>query len=335
MLLSDMGADVVRVEREKYEAASSDGFILRGRRTLRLNLKEAIGYRTATALAARADVLIEGFRPGVMEKLGLGPEALLSANPRLVYGRMTGWGQYGPYAKAAGHDINYIALSGALHAIGSSDKPVPPLNLVGDFGGGALYLAVGVLAALLHVRAGGRGQVIDAAITDGTASIMSMIYALQSARQWSDGRCSNLLDGGAPYYDTYACADGLWISIGALEPQFYELLLERTGLSKALFASREPASWPALRQALTQRFASKTRAEWCEIFEGIDACFAPVLSMSEAPLHPHNLARGTFVDIGGVSQPAPAPRFSQTPASIQAPPHGPETDAERILDEWQ
>jgi alpha-methylacyl-CoA racemase len=335
MLLSDLGADVVRLERENQPLRASDGFILRGRRSLALNLKDPQNVRTAAALAARADILIEGFRPGIMEKLGLGPDVLLAANPRLIYGRMTGWGQFGPLAKAAGHDINYIALSGALHAIGMADKPLPPLNLVGDFGGGALYLAFGLLAALIHVRAGGRGQVVDCAITDGTASIMSMMYAMKSVTAWSDERRSNLLDGGAPFYDTYICADGRWISIGALEPQFYDVVLEKTGLSKTEFADQlDEGRWPALRAALTQVFASKTRAEWCAIFEGTDACFAPVLSMNEAPHHPHNRARGTFVTIDGVIQAAPAPRFSKTPGAIQGPPGTPESDPGGILHDW-
>ena len=335
MLLSDLGADVVRVDRAGKDPRDLDAIILRGRRSIALDLKSAPGLQTARKLCERADILIEGFRPQVMERLGLGPQELLQSNPKLVYGRMTGWGQTGPRANLAGHDINYVSLSGALHAIGLADKPLPPLNLVGDFGGGALYLAVGVLAALTHVRSGGVGQVVDAAMTDGAASLMSMMYAMSQTGAWVDRRRENLLDGGAPFYDTYACADGLWISIGALEPQFFSELLAKTGLSATSFPTNTDRSlWPALRAALTGAFATRARSEWCTIFEDSDACFAPVLSMRDAPTDPHNVARQTFVHQNGVMQAAPAPRFSRTPGAIQGPPRPAGADTAAILSDW-
>ena len=335
MLLADMGADVVRVDRPGHVPGPTERIILRGRRSIALDLKSAADNQTARSLAARAHILIEGLRPGVMERLGLGPEPMLSANPSLVYGRMTGWGQSGPLAQAAGHDINYISLSGALHAIGLEDKPVPPLNLVGDFGGGGAYLVFGVLAALLHVRAGGRGQVVDAAMTDGSASLLSMQMSMLQSHAWADERRRNVLDGGAPFYDTYVCADGAWVSVGALEPQFFAELLDKTGLSRTRFPdNRDRESWPALRAALTQAFAAKTRAHWCEIFEGSDACFAPVLSMRDAPAHPHNVARGTFVTAHGLTQAAPAPRFSRTPGAISGPARAAGADGDAVLRDW-
>ncbi len=335
MLLSDLGADVVRIDRAGKNPGASEAIILRGRRSIALDLKSIAGVQVARQLAQRANILIEGFRPGVMERLTLGPQTLLELNPSLIYGRMTGWGQSGPRAAIAGHDINYVSLTGALHAIGLADKPVPPLNLVGDFGGGALYLAFGVLAALNHVRGGGAGQVVDCAMTDGSASLMSMMYAMNQNNAWVDERRQNLLDGGAPFYDTYACADGLWISIGALEPQFFSELVARTGLSQQQFPNNtERSQWPAMRAALTRAFASKTRDEWRAIFEGSDACVAPVLSMTDAPLHPHNLARGTFVHAHGLMQAAPAPRFSKTPGAIQGPPRPAGADTEAVLRDW-
>jgi alpha-methylacyl-CoA racemase len=256
-----------------------------------------------------------------MERLGLGPDVALARNPKLVFGRMTGWGQTGPYAQAAGHDMNYIAISGALGAIGTADKPVPPLNLVGDFGGGALYLAFGLLAGVIHARATGQGQVIDCAMSDGAASLMAMFYGFKAAGAWSETRRSNLLDGGAHFYDTYRCADGEWIALGSIEPQFYALLLEKTGITDPAFkAQMDRTQWPALREKLAAVIAEKTRDEWCEIMAGTDVCFGPVLSLDEAPRHPHNLARGTFVDIEGVTQPGPAPRFSATPGAVAGPP---------------
>jgi alpha-methylacyl-CoA racemase len=272
-------------------------------------------------LMETADAVFEGFRPGVMERLGLGPDVALARNPKLVFGRMTGWGQTGPYAQAAGHDMNYIAISGALRAIGTVDKPTPPLNLVGDFGGGALYLAFGLLAGVIHARATGQGQVIDCAMSDGAASLMAMFYGMKAAGGWSDNRRSNLLDGGAHFYDTYQCADGEWIALGSIEPQFYALLLEKTGITDPAFkAQMDRAQWPELHEKLAAVIVTKTRAEWCEIMEGTDVCFGPILSLDEAPKHAHNVARATFVEIEGVTQPAPAPRFSATPGAIAGPP---------------
>lgn len=319
MLLSDLGAQVVRISRPGAAAQPFDSVLARGRVTLPLNLKQSIGIDASRALSRSADILIEGFRPGVMEQLGLGPDVLLKENPQLVYGRMTGWGQHGPNAGAAGHDINYIALSGALHAIGAADKPMPPLNLVGDFGGGALYLAMGVLAALLNARANGGGQVVDCAMTDGSASLMSMMFSLWGNGGWQEHRRANLLDGGAPFYDTYRCADDKWICIGALEPQFFAELLDKLRVPASDFPNHlDRDCWPAMRTRLEQIFLSDTQAHWCELLEHTDACFAPVLSMSEAIDHPHNVARGTFVTHAGIAQPAPAPRFSHTPTAIQS-----------------
>jgi alpha-methylacyl-CoA racemase len=270
-----------------------------------------------------------------MERLGLGPEAALARNPKLVYGRMTGWGQFGPLARAAGHDINYIALSGALHAIGTRDKPVPPLNLVGDFGGGALYLAFGMLAALLHARASGKGQVVDAAMTDGAASLMASFYGLRARNAMTSERADNLLDGGAPFYDTYCCSDGQWVAIGSLEPQFFALLREKTGLTDDLFDQQNDRTrWPEMKARLAEVVATKTRDEWTALLEGTDVCFAPVLNLDEAPRHPHNVARQTFVAIDGVVQPAPAPRFSRTPGQIQRHPPVAGEDAASALAGW-
>jgi alpha-methylacyl-CoA racemase len=286
-----------------------------------LDLKSPAAIEACLRLMQGADAVFEGFRPGVMERLGLGPDVALERNPKLVYGRMTGWGQTGPLAKAAGHDMNYIAISGALGAIGTRDKPIPPLNLVGDFGGGALYLAFGLLAGVIHARSSGQGQVVDCAMTDGAASLMAMFYGFKAAGMWKEGRRANLLDGGAHFYDTYQCADGGWIAIGSIEPQFYALLLEKTGISDPDFkAQMDRSAWPTLRERLAKVIADKTRDEWCEIMQGTDVCFAPVLDLDEAPRHPHNVARRTFVDPGGVTQPAPAPRFSATPGAIAGPP---------------
>jgi alpha-methylacyl-CoA racemase len=318
MLLSDLGAQVVRISRPGATTQPFDSVLTRGRVTLSLDLKQSVGIEVARALSKRADILVEGFRPGVMEQLGLGPDVLLNENPKLVYGRMTGWGQQGPNAKAAGHDINYIALSGALHAIGDSNKPMPPLNLVGDFGGGALYLAMGVLAALLNARATGGGQVVDCAMTDGAASLLSMMFSLRGNGGWHEQRRANLLDGGAPFYDTYRCADDKWICIGALEPQFFAELLKRLQIPASEFPNQNDRDcWPAMRTRFEQMFLSQPQAHWCARLENTDACFAPVLSMSEAIHHPHNVARGTFVENAGIIQPAPAPHFSRTPSAIQ------------------
>jgi alpha-methylacyl-CoA racemase len=318
MLLSDLGAQVLRITRPGATTQPFDAVLTRGRVTLALNLKQSAGVEVSRALSRSADVLIEGFRPGVMEQLGLGPDVLLKDNPKLVYGRMTGWGQQGPNANAAGHDINYIALSGALHAIGDVNKPMAPLNLVGDFGGGALYLAMGVLAAVLNARATGSGQVVDCAMTDGAASLMSMMYSLWGNGGWHEQRRANLLDGGAPFYDTYRCADDKWICIGALEPQFFAELLNKLRIPASEYPNpMDRECWPAMRVRFEQLFLSRPQAHWCELLENTDACFAPILSMSEAVKHPHNLARGTFVDHSGIVQPAPAPRFSGTPTAIQ------------------
>lgn len=320
MLLSDMGADVVRIDRP---GARYDRFTVesRGRRSLVLDLKKGAGRETALRMIARADVLIEGFRPGVMERLGLGPEPALAGNPRLVYGRMTGWGQHGPYARFGGHDINYIAVTGALHGIGPAERPLPPLNLIGDFGGGALYLAVGILAALRHVADTGEGQVIDCAMSDGTIGLMGLLYGHFARGTWRDVRESNVIDGGAHFYNCYVCADGLWLAVGAIEPQFYQAFLDSLGITDPAFAAQmHEAGWPALRERLGTVFAGKPRAEWLAVFDGVDACVSPILSMADAPRDPHNIARDAFVEIDGVIQPAPAPRFSVTPGAVR---HGP------------
>ena len=323
MLLADMGADVLRVDRTQ---ASDLGMpvepkfeiMARGRRAIALDLKQPESIAMVLDWLAKADVLIEGFRPGVTERLGLGPEACFARNPRLVYGRITGWGQDGPLAQAAGHDINYIALTGALHAIGrKGEAPVPPLNLVGDFGGGGMVLAFGVACALFEARGSGKGQVIDAAMTEGAASLMAMFYGRMAAGHWHDQRGVNAIDGGAPWYDVYETADGKHVAIGSIEGRFYAELLERLGLDPAtLPAQFDFARWSELRAAFGAAFKSKTRDEWCREMEGTDVCFAPVLTLAEAPLHPHNQARRAFVDIDGVTQPAPAPRFSRTPGAI-------------------
>lgn len=337
MLLSDMGADVVRVDRKGGRGGAKFDVTARGRRSIALDLKDPVDIATALALIEKADVLIEGFRPGVMERLGLGPDEALARNPRIIYGRMTGWGQAGPLAQAAGHDLNYIALSGALYAMGRKDAPPPPpLNLVGDYGGGALYLAMGVCAALFEAARSGKGQVIDAAITDGTASLMSVMYGLRAAGIWSDDRDANLLDGGAPFYDVYETADGQFVTLGSLEPQFYALLLEKAGLAgDALFAAQmDRSQWPAMSAKVAEMIRSKTREQWSTLLEGTDVCFAPVLSMAEAPAHAHNAARETFIEVDGVIQPGPAPKFSRTPGAVQGPPARPGANSAEILKDW-
>jgi len=336
MMLSDMGADVLRIVKPGTADPAADRLDARGRRAVALDLKNPGAITTCLELAQSAEVVFEGNRPGVMERLGLGPEALLARNPRLVYARMTGWGQYGPYAQTAGHDINYLSLTGALHAIGTEEKPIAPLNLAADYGGGALFLVTGILAAVLHARATGQGQVVDAAMTDGAAYLMSLFYGMFAAGQWKDRRGANLLDGGRPYYDTYRCADDKWISIGSLEPQFYALLLQKIGAGTELLQQQTArASWPQMREQFREIFASKTRAEWCAILEGTDVCFAPVLSLAEAPGHPHNAARNTFVTAGGVVQPAPAPRFSATPSRLQSAPAPIEKDTAAAIAAWR
>jgi alpha-methylacyl-CoA racemase len=309
----------------------------RGRRSVALDMKQPGDVEIALALIEKADALVEGFRPGVMERLGVGPDVALARNPRLVYGRMTGWGQTGPLAHAAGHDINYISLSGALHAMGRKGAPpAPPLNLVGDYGGGALYLALGICAALLEAQRSGKGQVVDAAITDGTASLMGVMYGLRASGIWSDERDANLLDGGAHFYDVYETADHKFVSIGSLEPQFYALLLEKLGLKDdpAFAAHMVKPEWAALSEKVAAAIKTKTRDQWTALMEGTDVCFAPVLDMAEAPSHPHNVARQTFVEVGGVTQPAPAPRFSRTPGAIQGPAANPGADTDSVLAEW-
>ena len=332
MLLSDMGAEVVLIERKNGAGAAfgqrtgdagKSSIVHRGKRSLAMDLKKPAAAAALLRLVAEADVLIEGFRPGVMEKLGLGPDKCLRVNPRLVYGRMTGWGQHGPLANCAGHDINYIALAGALYHGGhSASPPAAPPTLVGDIGGGAMLLAVGLLAALLEARQSGNGQVIDAAISDGAALMTSLLLSLRQQGLWTDQRQDNMLDGGSPWYDCYECADGEYVSIGALEPGFYRQLLEKCGLGEdaEFFSQFEQAKWPSQKQRMTELFRSRKRDEWCEILEGTDACFAPVLNLSEAPRHPHNRARNTFVDVDGVTHAAPAPRFSRTPGAIRGSP---------------
>jgi alpha-methylacyl-CoA racemase len=343
MLLADLGADVIRIERKAGASGRPTAELFdpridilnRSRRVLALDLKQPDAIETVLRLVERADILIEGFRPGVMERLGLGPDPCRSRNPRLVYGRMTGWGQTGTLAQRAGHDINYVSLSGALHSIGERDgKPILPLNLVSDCGGGAMLLALGVLAAVIEARGSGKGQVVDAAMTDGTALLMSMIYTLKAMGQWTNERGTNLLDGGAHFYDTYRCRDGKYLAVGAIEPQFYALLLETTGLDDPAFADQwNREQWPALKRKLADVLATRTRDEWCALFEGSDACVTPVLDMDEAPLHPHNRSRETFITIGGVTQPAPAPRFSRTVPDTPRPP-APPGDAATVLRDW-
>jgi alpha-methylacyl-CoA racemase len=332
MMLADMGAEVITLDRvgARKNLKSVAG---RGRKVVELDLKDKASIAKVLDLLANADALIEGFRPGVMERLGLGPDVVLARNPRLVYGRMTGWGQSGPLALAAGHDINYISVTGALAAIGGKDKPVPPLNLVGDFGGGALYVVVGVLAALLEVGKSGKGQVVDAAMCDGAASLMSMFFDMTAAGRWKEERESNMLDGGAHFYGVYECKDGKFVSIGSIEPQFYALLRKLGNLTDADYdAQMEAKGWPSLKEKLNKVFKSKTRDEGCAIMEGSDVCFAPILTMSEATKHPHMTAREVFVNRHGVMQPAPAPRFSRTPSTIR---DAATADIGEITQAWQ
>ena len=324
MMLADMGARVVRIDRKPTVAGSAfeaalrnDNLVDRGRQSIAVDLRNPEGVAVVMNLLASADILVEGFRPGVAERLGLGPEPCMMHNPRLIYGRMTGWGQSGPLAKSAGHDLNYMALTGALHAMGRADAPpMPPLNLVGDYGGGGMLLAVGLLAALVERASSGLGQVVDAAMVDGVAQLMSPIYALAAKGAWTDTRESNMLDGGAPFYACYTCADGRYVAVAALEPQFYQVLLDRCGLQGPVFAQQwDRANWPMMRQQLAALFLSRPRDAWCDLLDGSDACFAPVLSMTEAAVHPHNISRSTFVERDDAWQPAPAPRLSRTPAS--------------------
>jgi alpha-methylacyl-CoA racemase len=338
MLLADLGAEVLRVERPASGPPAWPALFARGRRRVAVDLKHPEGAGVVLDLAAAADALVEGFRPGVAERLGIGPEACLARNPRLVYGRVTGWGQEGPLAHAAGHDIDYVALAGALHPVGpAGGPPVPPLNLVGDFGGGGMLLALGVVAAVLEAGRSGRGQVVDAAMVDGAALLTTQLHELLAAGLWTDRRGVNLLDGGAPFYAVYETADGRHLALGALEPGFYAELLERVGLDDAdLPGQLDRNGWPVLRERLAALFRTRTRDEWCRLLEGTDACVAPVLSLTEAPAHPHNRVRSTFVEVGGVVQPAPAPRFSRTPCARPEPPVavGPDDDPEQTLAAW-
>jgi alpha-methylacyl-CoA racemase len=338
MVLADLGADVVRVDRPgglRLGDPTLPDPMLRGRRQVAADLKDPAGRETVLRLVERADVLIEGYRPGVAERLGVGPVDCHARNPRLVYGRMTGWGQDGPLAQRAGHDINYLSLTGALHAIGRArNRPVPPLNLVADFGGGSMLLLVGVLAALWEVRSSGRGQVVDAAMVDGASVLMQMVWALYGQGRWTDERETNLFDGGAPYYDTYACADGRYVAVGPLEPQFYEQLVGGLGLDPTdLPAQNDPEGHPTLRARFTAAFATRTRDEWVSAFDGTDACVTPVLALGEVADHPHLAARGTVVSPDGMPQAAPAPRFSRTPPTVPGPPTEPE-DVESVLADW-
>lgn len=343
MLLSDMGADVLRIARPPSADRGVKGLetrhqlLNRGRPAVAMDLKNPRAVEAVKRMIASADAVTEGFRPGVAERLGLGPEDCLRLNPRLVYGRITGWGQDGPLAAIPGHDINYIALTGALHAIGRKDgPPVPPLNLVGDFGGGAMYLAFGILCAIFEARSSGRGQVVDAAMIDGVSSLMTMMYGMHAAGLWTDNRGSNRLDSGTPWYDVYETADGKWISIGCNEPQFYDALLERLGIAAGVLPANrhDRKGWPAIRACFQEKFRARTRDEWCAIMDGSEVCFAPVLTLAEAPTHPHMRARATFVEKDGVVQPAPAPRFSRTKPEIQRSAGSVEQHVDEALCDW-
>ncbi len=343
MMLADMGAEVIRIDQKRKPSAAvfpmldtRFDVLARGRRSIALDLKNPGGAAAVLGLVAGADALIEGYRPGVMERLGLGPEPCLERNPKLVYGRMSGWGQTGPLARAAGHDINYIALSGALHAMGRPDEPpAPPLNLVGDFGGGAMMLAFGVVCALLETRTSGKGQVVDAAMSDGAALLTAMVYGLEGFGAWSNRRGANLFDGGAHFYGSYVCADGRFVAIGAIEPQFYGRLLQLLDIDDPDFlAQMDQEAWPELKARLAAVFKTRTREQWCELLEGTEACFAPVLDLDEAPAHPHNRARRTFIELDGVTQPAPVPRFSRTPAEAGRPPAAAGQHTEEVLADW-
>lgn len=341
MMLADMGADVIRVDRPgggeimKMVPTRFD-VMARGRRSIAINLKKPGATEAVLDLVAQADILLEGFRPGVMERMGLGPDTCLTRNPRLVYGRMTGWGQDGPLAQAAGHDINYIALAGVLHTIGKAgEPPVPPMNLVGDFGGGGMLLAFGVMCALHETKVSGCGQVVDAAMAEGSALLAAMNWGFKAAGLWRNERGTNVNDGGAHYYGAYACADGLFVSIASAEPQFYALLRQKLGLNDPAFdAQNDYLNWPDLKTRLAAIFKTKTRTEWCTLLENTDVCFAPVLDWNEAPEHPHNRARQMFIEIDGVTQPAPAPRFSRTSPPPPNPPSSPGADTESALGDW-
>jgi alpha-methylacyl-CoA racemase len=335
MLLADLGADIVRIDRIGGPTWRRSDVTFRSRRSVAMDLKSPAAIEACLKLIERADALIEGFRPGVMERLGLGPDQALARNPALVYGRMTGFGQTGPYARAAGHDINYIALSGALHAVGTAERPIPPLNLTGDYGGGGAYLAFGLLAAVIHAKSTGEGQVVDCAMVDGSASLMAHMYGWFADGRWRDEREANVIDGGSHFYNAYRCADGGWVSFAAAEPQFYAAFRQALGLTDPDFdAQFDRARWPQLRAKVAEVVARKTRAEWTALLAGTDVCFAPVLSLAEAPAHPVNAERGTFVEVEGVAQPAPAPRFSRTPGAVQRPPSPPGADTREALSDW-
>ena len=336
MMLSDMGAEVIRVERTGGSKKASKDVLARNRRSIAVDLKQPEGVETVLRLIESADAVFEGFRPGVMERLGLSPDTCLARNPRLVFGRMTGWGQTGPMAQAAGHDINYIALAGALHAIGrKSEKPVPPLNLVGDFGGGGMLLAFGMVCALLEAQKSGAGQVVDAAMVDGTASLMAMFFSMAASGAFTQERGSNMLDGGAHFYDTYETQDGKFVCIGSIEPQFYAELIEKAGLDEEKYAPQmDQSMWPELSKDLESVFLTKTQAQWCELMEGTDVCFAPVLSIFEAPSHPHNVARNSYTTVDGVVQQSPAPRFSRTQAEISNGARVPGQDTLSVLTDY-
>jgi alpha-methylacyl-CoA racemase len=333
MMLADMGAEVISVTRRSSDTPRAAMVSERGKRSIAVNLKHPEGVEVVLRLCEGADALIEGFRPGVAERLGIGPQDCMDRNPRLVYGRMTGWGQSGPLANAAGHDLNYIALSGALHAIGrAGEAPVPPLNLVGDFGGGGMFLAFGVMCAIYEAQRSGRGQVVDVSMVEGSAALMHMMYGMLGAGLWQDRRGANMLDGAAHFYDCYEAADGQYVSIGSIEPQFYAQLVELAGLDADRFAPQHDAGqWPQLKAALAEVIRQKTRDEWCDIMEGTDVCFAPVLSMSEAPRHAHNRARESFIELDGITQPAPAPRFGRTPPAMPTAPAASGRDTDDVL----
>jgi len=342
MMLSDMGAEVIRVDRLTASGLGIPmpkkfNFLGRGRKSIAVDLKNPEGIEALLELIDKADVVIEGFRPGVMERLGMGPEVCLERNPKLVYGRVTGWGQEGPLSKSAGHDLNYIALSGALHAIGRSndEPPTPPLNLVGDFGGGTMFIVVGILAALLEVKKSGKGQVVDAGMVDGALSLMTSIYGMHAGGAQSDERGSNILDSGAHFYNTYETRDSKYVSIGSIETKFYAMLLDKMGIDPdSLPPQMECESWPAMKEKFKEIFLTKTRDEWCALMENTDICFAPVLSLSEAPDYAHNRERGSFVDVDGVMHPAPAPRFSATPSSIKSPTPVTGVHTDEVLADW-
>ena len=338
MLLADMGAEVIVVERSRQPngiaSASKDDISSRGKKSIALNLKTPEGVETLLKLIESADMLLEGFRPGVTERLGIGPDICHARNPRLIYGRLTGWGQTGPLAKVAGHDINYISIAGALGSIGTPDTPVPPLNLVGDYAGGSLFLVMGMLAALIERNHSGTGQVIDAAITDGTASLMTVLYSLHNMGQWIPKRSSNLLDGGAHFYGVYETADNKFISVGSIEPQFYKVLIEKGNLDPDEFADQyDQENWPELKKSFEKIFKTKTRQQWCDLLDDSDACFSPVLDFTEAPEHPHNIARSTFIKIDGTVQPGTVPKFSRSTSHLPSAPKSEGSDTESVLKE--